>query len=194
MDPTSLTLLGRLRVNPAEADWDRLHALYRPLIRYWIGRVPDLRDEGDDVFQEVFAAVVRVIPTFAHQHTGSFRAWLREITTRRIRECVRKRRNRPLVGVGTDETEHFLIRLEDPHGDLAAEWDAEHNRQVLERLSAAVRADFEPRTWDMFRAVVLDGRRVDDIAVEFGVTAAAVLQNKARVLRRLRQEAGELLD
>jgi RNA polymerase sigma-70 factor (ECF subfamily) len=191
---TSLTLLERLRGGPTDADWRRLHDLYQPLLRYWIGRVPGLHNDQDDVCQEVFAAVVRHLPTFDRRREGAFRAWLRAITVNRIRESVRGRKNRPLAGLGADDTEHFLARLEDPHSDLAAEWDAEHHRQVLERLYAVVRGDFEPRTWDMFRAVVLDGRPVDAVASEFGVTAAAVVQAKSRALRRLRHEADGLLD
>lgn len=193
MDTTSLSLLERLRADPSETDWGRLLDVYRPLIRFWIGRVPDLRGEQEDLFHEVLVAVVRDIPAFDRRHAGSFRAWLREITSRRIREGVR-RRNRPPAGVGDHGAEHFLARLEDPHSDLAAEWDAEHNRRVLERLCVVVRADFDPRTWDMFRAVVLDGRTVGETAQGFGVSEAAVLKNKARVLKRLRTEAGEVLD
>lgn len=193
MSSTSLTLLERLRGEPSPADWERWHALYAPLVRYWVGRVPDLRGEVEDVCQEVFAAVVRAVPGFDRRREGAFRAWLRQVAVNRIRECVRARRRRPLAGVVGDETEHFLARLADPHDALAAEWDAEHDRQVLARLYAVVRPDFEPRTWDMFHAV-LGGEGLGEVARRFGVSEAAVLQAKARVLRRLRQEAGDLLD
>ena len=41
MTPTSVSLLDRLKGARADAsDWNRFEALYRPLIRRWIGQIP----------------------------------------------------------------------------------------------------------------------------------------------------------
>ncbi len=194
MAVTSLTLLERLRGQPTPADWERLYDLYHPLIRHWVFRVPHLQGEQDDVCQEVFTAVAQLIPRFERRHDGSFRAWLRQITVRRIRASLRARHRDPHTATQADQTEHFLSQLEDPQSHLASEWDAEHNRRLLDRLYAAVRVDFEAKTWDMFRAVVLEGRAVLATAEQYGVEPATVVKAKARVLQRLRQEAGELLE
>src|SRR5205814_1674835 len=37
---TPVSLLERLRLQPAEADWHRLDQLYRPLIQHWLLRDP----------------------------------------------------------------------------------------------------------------------------------------------------------
>lgn len=138
--------------------------------------------------------MAQLIPTFERKRDGSCRAWLRQLTVNCIRKFVRDRRRRPQAGWSGDESEGFRAQLEDPRSDLAAEWDEEHNRSVVERLYAIVRVDFQPQTWEMFRAVVLLGRPVGVTADEFGVSVAAVLKAKSRVLRRLRQEAGDLRD
>ena len=59
-------------------------------------------------------------------------------------------RRRPAV-VGLDPADGFLERLSDPNGDLAREWDRDHDRHVVERLLAVVRPDFTPTTWEAFR-------------------------------------------
>ena len=74
---TSASLLERLRTAPDEAAWRRLHDLYHPLIRRWLLRDPTLREEADDLVQEVMAVLVRELPAFQRQRTGSFRRWLR---------------------------------------------------------------------------------------------------------------------
>src|SRR5579885_2744950 len=92
---TSASLLERLRSAPDEAAWRRLDDLYRPLIRRWLLRDPSLRHEADDVVQDVMEVLVRELPTFQRQRTGSFRRWLRAITAHRLGAHYRSRRGHP---------------------------------------------------------------------------------------------------
>jgi RNA polymerase sigma-70 factor (ECF subfamily) len=63
-------------------------------------------------------------------------------------------------------------------------------RQAVEQ----VRGEFEERTWHMFWRTVIEGRSTAAVAEELSTTPAAVRQAKSRVLRRLKQEMGELLE
>jgi RNA polymerase sigma-70 factor (ECF subfamily) len=81
---TSASLLERLRSASDEAAWQILDDLYRPLIRSWLRRDPTLGEEADDVVQEVMGVLVRELPGFQRQRTGSFRRWLRTITAHRL--------------------------------------------------------------------------------------------------------------
>ncbi len=90
-------------------------------------------------------------------------------------------------------TDGFLDRLEAPNSELAREWDQDHDRHVIERLLAIVQPDFEPTTWKAFQRFALDGLPAARVAEELELTEGAVLQAKARILKRLRQEAGDLL-
>jgi RNA polymerase sigma-70 factor (ECF subfamily) len=189
--PTSVSLLDRLKVaRPDASDWHRLQGIYLPLIRRWLARVPGLGDEVDDLAQDVFLVVVRELPRFDRRREGSFRAWLRQITVNQARSHWRRRRRMP---VGLDPAVGFLDRLEAPNGDLAREWDEDHDRHVFERLLAIVQPDFQPTTWEAFRRFALDGIPAARTGEELGLTENAVLQAKSRILKRLRAEAGELL-
>ena len=139
----------------------------------------------------MFLVVVRELPRFQRRREGSFRAWLRKITVNKVRTHVRQRNRQP-VG-RPDLTDEFLGRLEAPDGDLAQEWDKEHNRYLFEKLLEIVQPDFDPTTWKAFRRFRLDGLSAAQVAEESGLTEGAVLQAKARILKRLRQEAGDLL-
>jgi RNA polymerase sigma factor (sigma-70 family) len=120
MNPTSLSLLNRLKVaRPDASDWNRLQDIYLPLIQRWLGRVPGLGDESADLAQEVLIVVFRAVPGFDRQREGSFRAWLRQVTVNNIRNYRRKRHRRPAVGL--DPADGFLERLSDATGDLARE-------------------------------------------------------------------------
>jgi RNA polymerase sigma-70 factor (ECF subfamily) len=192
MNPTSVRLLDRLKMaRPDASDWNRLQGIYLPLVQRWLGRVPGLGDESADLAQEVLIIVFREVPRFDRRREGSFRAWLRQVTVNRIRSYFRERQRRPAVGL--DPADGFLDRLEAPSGDLAREWDQDHDRHVIERLLAIVQPDFQPKTWSAFRRFALDGLPAARVAEELELTEGAVLQAKARILKRLRQEAGDLL-
>jgi RNA polymerase sigma-70 factor (ECF subfamily) len=136
----------------------------------------------------------REIGSFERQREGSFRTWLRRVTVNRVREYWRKKARRPIVGFDGSATEDFLGRLEDPASELVSQWDREHDKEVFDRLLAAVRGDFQPETWEAFRRFTLDGLPAVQVAAAMGITQNAVLLAKSRVLRRLRDEAGILLD
>jgi RNA polymerase sigma-70 factor, ECF subfamily len=192
MLPTSPSLLERLQRQPDKESWRRLHDLYRPLIRQWLARVPGLRDEVDDLTQDVLAILVRELPRFERRREGSFRAWLRTVTVNRVRSFWRDRRRRPEAG--PDGAEHFLASLEDPVSEVSRRWDREHDRHVLQRLLELVRPDFSAATWSTFERFAIAGVPAARVALEAGISENAVLLAKSRVLRRLREEAAGLVD
>jgi len=185
-------LLDRLKVaRPDASDWNRLQGIYLPLIQRWLSRVPGLGDESADLGQEVLVVVFREIPRFDRQREGSFRAWLRQVTVNKVRNYRRKRCRRPNVGL--DPAVGFLERLSDPNDDLAREWDRDHDKSVVEKLLAVVKTDFTPTTWQAFQRFGVDGVPAGRVGEELGLTENAVILAKSRVLKRLRQEAGDLL-
>ena len=185
-------MLDRLRrPDPSSADWRRLHDLYAPLIRRWLVRA-GVGADADDLGQDILLVLVSEVPGFERQRNGSFRTWLRVVTVNRVRTWRRSRARRPVTTA--DPTEAFLTQLEDPAGNLAQQWDREHNKHVTDKLLALVKPDFTPHVWTAFEELTLARRPAADVATQLGMKVEAVLQAKSRVLRRLRQEAGGLLD
>jgi len=190
--PTSVSLLDRLKGAPPDAsDWGRLRDIYLPLIARWLRRIPGLGDEADDLAQEVFVVMVRELPRFERQREGSFRAWLRQVTVNKVRTWRKQLGRKPVAGM--DQTDGFLDHLAEPNSELAREWDLDHDRHVFQKLLAIVQPDFQPNTWEAFRRFAIDGHPAAEVAAELGLNVNSVLQAKSRILRRLREEAGELL-
>jgi RNA polymerase sigma-70 factor, ECF subfamily len=189
---TSLSLIDRLKsATPDGSDWRRLQDIYFPLIRSWLSRVPGIGHEADDLTQEVLVVLIRELPKFEHRHDGGFRAWLRQITVNRIRTFQKARRKAPLAG---DQIDHLLSQLEDSASKLSKQWDQEHNRHVLKKLLAIVKADFDAHTWQAFTRFAVDGAPAAQVARELEIPASAVAHAKSRVLKRLREEARGLTD
>jgi RNA polymerase sigma-70 factor (ECF subfamily) len=63
-------------------------------------------------------------------------------------------------------------------------------RQALRQLEP----EFAEQTWRAFWRVVVDGREPARVAEELGLTANAVYLARGRILRRLREEFGGLLE
>jgi RNA polymerase sigma-70 factor (ECF subfamily) len=189
---TSLTLLQRVR-DKDQGAWRRLTELYTPLVYYWCGRGGVRGAAADDLVQEVFLAAFTSLGQFRRDRAGdTFRGWLRGITRNHLLMHWRRHRGRPQAEGGTEArgrlegvAEPSLPDEDDPPAQL---------RALYHRALELIRTDFEERTWQMFWLAVVEERPIDEVAARFGVTANGVRKSRARVLKRLRDEIGPLID
>jgi RNA polymerase sigma-70 factor (ECF subfamily) len=191
---TSTSLLERIRNRDQDA-WSRTVALYTPLVCHWCARRGVVGPDADDLAQEVFQAALTGLDRFRRDRPGdSFRAWLGGITRNVLRTHLQRQGAQPQARGGTDA----LVRLRDV-ADRPSPADSEEDepseaRALYRRALDLVRGDFEERTWQMFWQTGMEGRAPTEVAAEMGVTPAAVRKAKSRVLHRLKQEVGDLLD
>jgi RNA polymerase sigma-70 factor (ECF subfamily) len=187
---TSSTLLERVR-NREEQAWERLVQLYSPLVDRWCAGAGVRGPDVDDVRQEVFQAVAASLDRFRRERTGdSFRAWLRGITRNKLLDHFRRRASHPEAQGGTD-AQRRMLDVAEPEMPAETEEDL---TGLYHRALELVRSEFEPRTWEAFWRSTVEEQAPADIAAELGVTPAAVRKAKSRVLHRLRQEVGDLID
>jgi RNA polymerase sigma-70 factor (ECF subfamily) len=189
---TSLTLLERARRREPQA-WERLVQLYRPLVQFWCRRAGLVGPDAEDVSQEVFAAAAGSLEQFRRDRPGdTFRGWLRGITRNQALLWLRRHRHQPR-GEGGSGGWQQLQEVADPLGSADPHEQAEVSR-LYRRALDLLRGDFEEHTWQAFCRTVLDGRAPAALTAELGMTAVAIRQAKARVLRRLKEEVGDLLE
>ena len=192
---TSLTLLGRLRADDGEA-WTRLVTLYGPLVAYWVQRGGVAEADAEDLVQEVFREVSQALPSFRRDRPGdTFRGWLRGVTRIALLRYFRAAARHPRATGGTQALEqlHAVPALDD--GSIGSEDEPVAERNALyQRALGLVKGEFEAKTWQMFWTTTVEGRSPAAVAAELGVSSAAVRQAKSRVLRRLKEEAGDLIE
>ena len=183
------SLLSRARSRDAAA-WVELVDLYGPLVAHWCRRCGLDPHAAADCVQEVFASVAKSLPKYApNRGTGSFRGWLWTITSNKIRDHLHRKRRQPEAYGGSTAYRRL--------GEVAAMSEDEPTtagdvRQLVSRSIAQIRGEFEPRTWAIFERAVVDGIDTATVAAEFDVQPAAVRQTRSRILRRLRQQLGDL--
>lgn len=188
---TSRSLLDRARSQDQEA-WQRLIYLYAPLIQHWCHRRGVHGADADDIRQEVFQKVAEHIETFRHDRPGdTFRGWLRMITHRKILDLVRRRGRQPLAQGGSN-AHGRMLQLPDLD-EAPAEESSEEVKRLHHRALELVRGEFEDRTWQAFWRTAVEGHAPADVAQDMGMSPAGVRKAKSRVLRRLKEELGELL-
>ena len=189
-DATSPSLLDRARHNVPGA-WDRLVECYAPLVYHWCRRGHLGPEDTADVFQDVFRSVAEHLTDFRRDRPGdTFRGWLRAITRNQIALLFRRNRDRPQAAGGSDAWQD-LQDVADPcpaPGEETAEID-----QLYRRALDLVRREFEERTWQAFWLSVVEDRAPAALAQELNMTTNTIRQAKSRVLRRLREEVGDLL-
>jgi RNA polymerase sigma-70 factor (ECF subfamily) len=187
-------LLERLCERPDADSWNRLVALYTPVLRGWLRRYDVLSPaDVDDLVQDVLVAVSQEMPNFKRAGQGAFRGWLRTILVNRLRYYWRSRNHRPIAVGGSD----FLVELEqlsDGNTPITQQWDREHDQAVIKRLLDLAEPDFAPQTWLAFRRQVLDRQSADAVAAELGLPLHSVYAAKSRVLKALRTLAAGFVE
>jgi RNA polymerase sigma-70 factor, ECF subfamily len=191
---TSRSLLARVKADEPDA-WERLVGLYAPLVLHWC-RGKGLQDpDVADIFQEVFRAVVANVGGFRREREGdTFRGWLRRITQNKLRDHFR-RRERDVQGVGGSSARERFAQLPEPQpaeDNLAPDDDGE--RALFSRAINLIRAEFEERTWSAFWRTAVEGRAAKDVADDLAMSPGAVRVAKSRVIHRLREELGDLME
>ncbi len=194
MDDTSLSLLDRIRETSDAESWDRLVALYAPLLKRWVLWYEVQDSDADDIVQDVLTVVTRDLPEFQHtERAGAFRSWLRAILVNRVREFWRSRKYRP-IATGTSSIDEKLNQLQDETSEVSQIWNREHDQYVLKRLMRVVQSQFEPKTWQAFQRQVLDGHKPETVAGDLEMSMSGVYTAKYRVLNALRRELEGLTD
>jgi RNA polymerase sigma-70 factor (ECF subfamily) len=189
------SLLVRLKAQDVEA-WQRLVRLYGTLVYSWCRRKGLHSEDAEDVGQEVFQALSRNIGSFRRDQPGdSFRGWLWTITYNKIRDHWRRQEKEAAAAAGGSSAQQRLLQLPADASDDSMDGPAAGDTSIVFRTALEmIRAEFEPRTWQAFWRVTVEGHASAVVAADLKMSLGAVYIAKSRVLGRLREELGDLLD
>jgi RNA polymerase sigma factor (sigma-70 family) len=186
---TSPTLLGRLRQMPADqAAWGEFVERYGPKIYEWCRHWRLQEADGRDVTQTVLLKLAEKMRTFAYDPSRRFRGWLKTITRHALHDFVESRNQAGArAGSGGTQVLEALHSLE-AREDLVKRLDEEFDRELLDEAMSRVRLRVEPRTWDAFQLLSLEGWSGAQAAEKLQMKVATVFVAKSKVLRMLQAE------
>jgi RNA polymerase sigma-70 factor (ECF subfamily) len=188
---TRLTLLGRLQSAPEDAQaWSEFVESYGGKIYGWC-RAWDMQEaDAQDVTQEVFAKLSVRMREFQYDPRGSFGAWLKTVTHHAWQDYAARQR-RPGRGNGGDAAADRLAAIE-AREDLERRLDDTFDQELLAEAAALVRLRVEPRTWNAFYLLAVEGQSGAEVAEQLEMKVATVFVARSKVQRMLREEVARL--
>ena len=186
MNSTSTSLLIRLREPTDREAWSRFVRIYGPLIYGWAQSSGLQPDDAADLMQDVMELMLRKLPSFQYNRSGSFRRWLKTVTLNRWRETCR-RKSLPM----SDATQSGLARLP---GQVEEFWETEFRRELVTRAMNLMKSEFKPITWQACQRYLLHDESPDALAEELGISVWTIYSAKSRLLKKLREELDGMLD
>ena len=196
--PTRQSLLSRLKNWDDQEGWREFFETYWKLI-YKVARGSGLAHaEAEDVVQETILAVAKKMRGFRYDPAiGSFKAWLLLNVRSRISEHLRRKcsakggllQECPVAETGTGWIEQIPDNTEPP---LEALWEAEWQRQLLERALDRVKSQVSAKQFLLFDLYALKQTPIGKITKALGVNIGQVYLAKHRVSRLLKKEMSQL--
>lgn len=163
----------------------------RALVRRRGGSGRDVRQEVEDLAQEVFASLfeddARALRAWDPARGLSLASFCGLLAERQVASILRSGRRSPWTEAATE--------LEDLEKDMGAEPDAEvrvSSREQLDRLALRLRESLSPRGLELFQRLVVDEEPAARVAASVGMTMDAVYAYKSRLGKLVRKLAVEI--
>ena len=178
---TSMTLLNKIAVQVTgerEAAWVRFFGLYEPAIKRFVA-YHDSTHDPDDVVQDIFLKLVNIVQSGGYSSDmGSFRAFLATMIRRHLVSLFRKDRARGAgLHVDIDDVEPSVPA--DVAEQIDIKWRMARHQSAIEHVLTKTAISAQSR--DIYRVYVEEGRSLDEVAAQFGVTKAVIYKIKSRV-------------
>ena len=122
---------------------------------------------------------------------GSFRGWLKTITTNVVRDLHRKKSSSEVTG---GSAEPWLDRLTttDTVNSLVDQIEASYREELLEEAMSRVQLRVHEHTWEAYRLLTEEGQTASETASRLNLKVADVYVAKSRVLKLLKATVAEL--
>jgi len=172
------TLLECIRQGGGADAWSELVRRYWRVVFGYARRQGLSEPDAEDFTQEILSELVRTLHRFEIDRTkGGFRSFLFTMVRRRLIDRGRVEARRPRVFNSL-----CIEQVELPDEPFEEEW---RRSLLLSCLDEAARA-VEPRTFQAFQLIVIEGWPPKQAAAFLEMTVDSVYQAKARVLRHAR--------
>jgi RNA polymerase sigma factor (sigma-70 family) len=188
---TDPELLKRVSVLWNDPAWVEFLDLYGEFVRERCSVYRLDAASVDDLSQRVWLELVRRMPSFQYDASGSFRGWLRKLCHHRAIDLIRERPEVTFYTIDHDALIDFRTAAE-AAADAGDSDDVAPGRlrMILEARAAqeAVKRRVKPDRWKAFWRVRIENQSVSEVAAEMGLKYATVYASVNHVAELLREE------
>ena len=186
----SSSVLERAKLGDQDA-FRVITQLYAGLVYHWIRKSGLSPENAQDTSQEVFISVNRNLKEFQRTKAGqSFRAWIRVITRRKIADHFRKNTGveKP-IGGDNNPIDFATDKENEEH-----EENNQNKAIVYKKALQFIKGEFADKDCRAFLMLVVDEIPAKDAAQRLGISVNSVYIAKSRILKRLLDVFGDLID
>ena len=185
---TRQSLLGRLQQWEDDKSWREFFDTYWRII-YSAARKAGLNDmDAQEVVQETVLSVAKEMKADKYRpELGSFKGWLKKITSRRIADQFRKRPQARFELPDPSKTTSGVAPIEKLPDPASAEdvvdanWEADWRQNLIDRALELVRNEVSPFQFQIFDLYVMRGHSAAEVAQALGVSRTQVFLAKHRI-------------
>ena len=192
---TRISLVLRLRDSADAGAWREFAAIYQPVVYRMILKRGFQQADAAEISQELLIKVANAINQWdPDQSKGSFRGWLFRIARNQMVDFL-KRSQRNAAISGGSELLQLVKESADPRSVPPAnplsptrdssDFDWECRRQIYQVAAGYVRQQVTDRTWHAFERTAVDGEQISAVALDLGMSVAAVYVARSRVMKQL---------
>lgn len=185
MNTTCPELLKNLRLGQNPEVWDSFVRIYHKSVVRWIRQAGANPAEIEDIAQEAFLTVFRLIKDFERRKPGSFRSWIKTIIQLLVRHHASSRKTSKLALVDFDEMEI----IEEDAGTLN-----DDRKELVNQAMQMIRGEFKDQSWEVFEQVYILEKSPREVAQAFGISVNSVYISTSRIMARLKTVVDQFID
>lgn len=172
-----------------ERAWNEFLRRYRPHILAWCCERGLQHADAEDVTQIVLGQLLATMREFRYDPSGSFRAWLRTVTSHACTRFALKEHR----ASGQKQSDALRLIEEAPaRQELAQRIEETFDEELLQQAMDTVRGAVASHTWEAFRLTALEHQSAADVARRINMPVMHVYVARQRVQQRLRKEIDRL--
>jgi RNA polymerase sigma-70 factor, ECF subfamily len=187
MDSTSINLLTRLSEPNANVAWQRFIDLYTPMIYHWARQRGLPSEDAADLVQDILITLIVKMRNFEYDPSLRFRGWLRTITINRVIDHQRRSKGRTAETLDSASLQAKVV-----DGDFFSE--REYQRRLVQRTLQLLQNEYPDLIWQAAWCQLINAESATAVAQRLNITKNQAYLAKSRILARLREELGGLLE
>lgn len=123
---------------------------------------------------------------------GSFRGWLKTVTSNAVRDFCRKRSStNEFTGQGAEKWLEQMVD-ESSVDALAEQIEAGYREELLAEAESRAQLRVNPKTWEIYCLISKEGYSAGEAAKKLGIKVADTYVAKSRVVKMLREIVTQL--
>lgn len=186
---TRHSLIVRLKSEQNEAAWRDFVCAYEGFLNQLVRRQGVPERHLPDVTQLILLTISQSIDGWKDDgDVASFRRWVSTVSRNVvIRFMTRERRQ--IGGVGGSDLVSVLQNVEASPDEQQCR---RYEHELIIWAAEQVRHEFLETSWRAFWETVIQGRAVDHVADELGITAGSIYMSRSRIMAGIRKKLTEV--